>query len=184
LETRHARAEHQDARRRHGTGRRGQHREKLRERVRGDDHGLVAGDVALRREGVHRLGPRHPRDRIHAERGRTFARERAHGIRVGERLDRGDKRGAIAKQRDLVGRRLLHLHHEIRTEDRIAVGDRRAGLAIRLVVVTATGARARFDDDLGPGFGELADRFRHERDPSFAGHGLSRHSDLHLTAKS
>ena len=184
LQARDAGSEHEDARRGDRPRGRGQHGEELRQRVRRDDDGLVAGDVALRRQRVHRLRPRDARDRVHAEGGGPLGRQRAHGVRVRERLDGRDERRAVAQEADLVGRRLLHLDHQVGGEGRVAIRDRRAGVPVGLVVVPAPGPRAGLDDDLGPRLRQLRHRVRHERDPPFAGHGLSRHSDLHLMTKS
>src|SRR3954465_3099948 len=43
----------------------------------GDEQGLVAGDVGLRGERVHRLRPGDPRDRLHREGGHAGVGERA-----------------------------------------------------------------------------------------------------------
>jgi len=114
---------------------------------------------------------------------RRAARPRTVSV-LSERLDRGDECRAFAKERDLLGRGLLHLHHEVGAEGGGLIGDGRAGRAVRLVGMPAAGARTGSDDDLGPGLRELGDRLRHERDAPLAGHGLSRHSDLHLVTES
>ena len=50
--------------------------------------GLVAADVRLRRERVHRLGARQrPRDRVEADRGDAGLGELGHELRVEERLE-------------------------------------------------------------------------------------------------
>ena len=62
-----------------------QHREEPRHAVGGDQHGLVAGDVRLRGERVHRLGARDPRHGLHRERDDALAAQALDALRVGER---------------------------------------------------------------------------------------------------
>ena len=93
LQARDAGAHHEHLRRRHRAGRRHHHRQRLLEHRGGIDHRLVAGEVGLARQHVHRLRPRDARHELHRE-------QRA--ARGGKRIEPGavveaDKAGSPQK---------------------------------------------------------------------------------------
>ena len=112
-------AGHADAQDEHvgGLGRAGgsgQQREVAAVRLGGDDDGLVAADVGLRRQRVHGLGARQrARQRIEADGRDARVRERLCRLRIDERLEQPDDRLAAAQLADLGSRRLLDPQHDI-----------------------------------------------------------------------
>jgi hypothetical protein len=149
---------------------------------RGDERRLVAGDRALRREGVHRLRARDPRDRVHGERRHPPTRQRLEELRARQRLEEADQRRALPEQRDLVVVRPLHLADGIGlAADRGRAADDPGACGLVLAVEERSlGARARLDDDLDARAGEPLDTLGHERNPALAGGRLPQDPDLHL----
>jgi hypothetical protein len=86
LEAGDAGSEDEDASRCNRPGGRRQHRKELAQVRGGEQHCLVSGDGALRRECIHRLGARDSRDRVHREGRHLSVGEGAHALRVGQRL--------------------------------------------------------------------------------------------------
>ena len=85
-------AEHEHLRRRHGPGRRHQHRKEPGQPLCGEQRGLVAGDRGLRGQCVHRLRPGDPRDRLEREARDAAPREPLDAFPVRERLEEPDQR--------------------------------------------------------------------------------------------
>jgi hypothetical protein len=181
LEPRDADTQDQHVRGLGGAGGGRQEREVAPERVRRDQHRLVAANVCLRAEGVHRLGPaERPRDCVEADRGYSLLCERHGGLRVDQRLEEADDDLAAAHDRDLVRRRLLD------PQDRVRLGvelhrrdDRRAGVGVGLVRDERAGAGTGLDEDLEPGGRELAERLGYQGDAPLSGRGLLGDTDLH-----
>ena len=67
LQAGHARADHEHPRRRDRAGGGHHHREQAGQRGGGQQHGLVAGDVGHRGQGVHALRPGDARDQLHRD---------------------------------------------------------------------------------------------------------------------
>ena len=96
-------AHHEDPRRLDRAGRGHHHRQGAAERVGGLEHSLVAGEVGLRRQHVHRLRPRDARHQLHRER-----RDPRRGIGFDvvaafERREQADQRRASPDRAQLVG---------------------------------------------------------------------------------
>ena len=95
LQTRHAGTDDEHRRRANRAGGGGQHGKKFLQRVRRDEHRLVAGDGGLRRQRVHRLRARDARHQFHGKTRDPVAFEGAHEIvaRVGlhESYDHGSR---------------------------------------------------------------------------------------------
>ena len=108
-----------------------QHRQEPRQPVGCDERGLVAGDGRLRRERVHRLRARDPRDRLERERVHARRREPLDAGGVGQRLQERDQHLAVAEPRSLARRSASRPSTTTSRAQRIA--DRRAGLGVRLV---------------------------------------------------
>ena len=159
----------------------GQQREVARIGVGGDEDRLVAADVGLRRERVHRLRTaQRARDRVEADRGHARVRERLGAGRIDQRLEEADQRLALAQPTDLGRAGLLDLEHDIRLRVQGVRGDdRRAGVGERLVGDGGTGTGALLDEDLQPGSRELAERLGHQGDTALAGGRLPGDADLH-----
>ena len=123
-----ARAEHEHLGRRDRAGGGHHHRQEAAEVVRRDEHGLVAGDVGLRGQRVHRLRARDARDRLHRERRRAGVGQRLRRLGVRERAEEADEDGVVAELGDLLVGRRGDLHDDVGVPD--VVGDRRAGLLV------------------------------------------------------
>ena len=98
-------AEHEHLGRRDRAGGGHQHRVEAAHLLGAEQRRLVAGDVALRGQRVHRLRARDPRDRLHRERGRLRVGERARRLRAGQRREEADQDRAGAEPADLLGGR-------------------------------------------------------------------------------
>ena len=152
---------------------------KLRQPVGGDQRRLVAGDGRLRRERVHRLRARDPRDRLHRERRRRRARRAA---RCPPRSVSG-WRNAIStwprrSSRDLVGRRLPHLDDasaSARSSSSPSSRRPRAYSSSGNAAATPAPARRRPSKPSA----RAARRVGDERHPALAGAGLLRDADPH-----
>ena len=181
LEAGDADPEDQDVRGLGGAGGGRQQREIAPEGVRGDEDGLVAADVRLRGQGVHRLGPgQGPRDGVQADRGDAGGGQRLHQGRVQQRLQEADDGLAGAQPRDLGGHRLLDAQDDVGVRVQpLGAHDRRAGVRERLVRDRGTGTRAGLDEDLEPGRRQLAEPFGHQGNAPFSGRGLPGDADLH-----
>ena len=182
LEPGHADAQDQDVGRLGRPGRGRQEREVAAVGVGRDEHGLVAADVGLRRQRVHRLRARQrARDRVEADRGHAAVGQRLGGLRIDERARAGRARPGPARSlpTSAVGR----LGD---AQDRVGVAvqvvgrdDRRAGLFVRRVGDRRAGAGAALDEDVEPGRLELAEHFGYQGDAPFSGRGLLGDTDLH-----
>ena len=181
LEAGDADPEDQDVRGLGRAGRGGQQREVLAVRVRGDEDGLVAADVRLRRQGVHRLGAaQRPRDGVEAHGRDARGGEGLHQRRVEERLQQADDGLAAAQLRRLGGSGLLDAQDDVAGGVQLVGGhDRRPGVRERLVGDRGTGACACLDENLEPGRRQLAERFGHQGDAPFSGRGLPGDADFH-----
>ena len=82
LQARHADAEHQQRRRLHRARGGGQHRKEPGRLRRRQHHGLVAGHVGLRRQRIHHLRPRDPRNRLHRKGGHVGEAQPFRDLRV------------------------------------------------------------------------------------------------------
>src|SRR5439155_22747936 len=85
---------------------------------RGEQNALVTTDVGHRGEGVHRLRPGGPRNRVGREGGDLSRRERTYGVEVAERHERAEIDRAGAHRANLVpsgltGARRRDLEHKI-----------------------------------------------------------------------
>ena len=149
LEPGDARAEHEHLRGRNRPGRGRQHREELRQPLGGEQHGLVAADGRLGREGVHGLRARDARDRLHRERDDALRAEPLDALGVGERLEERDEDVTAPELPDLLGGRLLH--HDDRlglAEDGVGYG--RPGRLVLAVGEARRRPRSSLDGDVKP----------------------------------
>ena len=174
-----ARPQHEHARGGDRAGRRHQQREHLRAPVGGEQHRLVAGDRRLRRERIHRLRARDPRDRLHREGDDAPLAQALDALRVA-RAARGSRSGrcrapARRPRRRSGGRR----GRQRRTRDGAPRAELGARRRVRLVGESGCGAGAALDHDLEAGERSAADRLRGERHPVLAGRCLAGHEDSH-----
>jgi hypothetical protein len=95
LQPGNARAEDEHLRRLDRAGRGRQHRQEAGQAVCGDERCLVPADGRLRREGVHRLRTRDPRDRLHRERRHALRGQAFDPLAVGQRLEEADEDCAV-----------------------------------------------------------------------------------------
>ena len=151
-------AHHQHARRLDRAGRGHHHRKGAAELVGGVDDRLVAGEVRLRGQHIHRLragDPRQQLDREGADPGRGIGLGRG---RVLQRLQQADQHRAAFKIAEFVelglagGQRALHLEHDVGVAEhrRRIRRDRRAGRGKGRIGDAGCFAGAAFGDDLEP----------------------------------
>ena len=135
----------------HGAGRGHHHRQRAAVILRRVDHRLVAGEVRLAREHVHRLRPRDARHQFHGEAGDPGLSHRLQRIVIAVGIhDRDDNRSGPVRFQLRLGRP-PHVQDDIgildRGDDRL--GDGCPGGGILVVRYQRTGTRAGFNRDLG-----------------------------------
>ena len=128
----------------HRSRRGGQHREEPGRLRRRHQHRLVPGDIGLRRQRIHRLRPRNPRNRLHGEAGDARQAQAFGDLGMCARCQEPDHGGFWLQQTDLIGGRRVHLHHEVR---RPGVTDGGSGLFVLFVRDQCPCASSGFDDD-------------------------------------
>ena len=146
----------------------------------GEDHRLVAGDVRLRREHVHRLRARDPRQPLEREAGDARAGERldARGI---ERIEHADEQRAALQLRELVADRRAHLEHDVGAERLGSAADAGARDCVIRVRDVARDARAGLDDDVVlAARRELLDGLRRGGDAGFSRSRFAWNADQHV----
>ena len=111
LQAGHPGPHHQHLGRRHGAGRRHEHREELGQVLGRRQAGPVAGHRGLGREGVHGLGPADAGQEVEAVDGGTPGGQGLHGVGGGHRLEEADQRHPLGQGRHLLGGRGLHPGH-------------------------------------------------------------------------
>ena len=179
---------HQHPRRLDRAGRGHHHRHGPAEFAGGIERGLVAGEVGLRRQHVHRLRPGNARDQLHRHR-------RDAGLCVGldilgvlQRRQQADERGPPLHHIQLVGltvlaaeQRALDLQHDVGIADRGGGigGDRRPGSLIGGVEETGALTGAGLDRDVETHADELLDRIRRRRDAPLERASFLDDRDLH-----
>jgi hypothetical protein len=137
-------------RRRHRARRRHHHRQRpviFGSRV---DHRLVAGEVGLAGQDVHRLGARDARHELHREGGDAGPCQSIDRSIVAIGIDDGDNGGARAIGLQLRLIRPAHLQHHIGFGDIAGLTDHSAGLGELLVGNARCRAGAAFHDDVKP----------------------------------
>ena len=173
--------EHQHLGRPGRAGRGDQQREEPAERRRGDQGGLVAGDVRLRGQRVHRLGPgQRPRHQVEADRGDAGLGQAPRQVGV-RRAGRAGRKWPGPARSSATGRRPAADH-----SDHVGVcaqsspgHDAGARLGVHVVAVPRAVARARLDKDLEPGGAQLGHGLGHQRDPAFSRRCLLSDGNLH-----
>ena len=143
--------------------------------------GLVAADVGLRAEGVHRLGSaERPRNRVEADRGHALLGQRLRRLRIDERAQEADDRLAGAHDLDLRFARLLDAQDDVRLAVQLhARDDRCPRLRVCLIGDQGSGSGTAFDEDLQPGRRQPAERFGYQGNSPLTGRSLLGDADLH-----
>ena len=113
LQPGHARPHDEDLGRGDRARRRHHHRKALAEGVRRLDHGAVAGQIGLGRQGVHHLRPADPRHELHGEGGHARARQRRHRLLVAIRIQQGHDHRSGLQGAGLLRRRPAHLQQNV-----------------------------------------------------------------------
>ena len=158
-----ARADDERAHRRDRAGGGHEHGKEPRHAVGGEDDGLVSGDGRLRRERVHRLRARDPRDRLHRERDDAALAQAGDPRLIRQRLEEADDDGARRRSR----RRARRTASE-RTRGSRRGGDRpvdELGARLGVGVVGEPGGRSRSALDLHLEARRRASRRSRERAP-------------------
>ncbi len=181
LQSGNAGAEHQHLCRRYRSGRRREHRKKLRQVCRGQKHGLITGDVALRRECVHGLRARDARDHLHGDRRQSGIGQPSGERRIAERIEKSDRDAAAPQRRQgfvagtADGDERVGLARQIGD----VVNDRRAGGGVLFVGKGGRDAGAALNGDCDLRFGEARDGFGHEGDAALLNRGLAGNGNDH-----
>ncbi len=124
LQAGHPGADHQDQRRPGRPGRGHEHRQVVAVGVGGHQRRLVAGDVGLRAERVHRLRPAdRPGQAVQADGGHLRDGERGRELRIGQRLEQPHQYLARAQQLAIGFRGWLHTEHRIRAPVQLLLAD-------------------------------------------------------------
>jgi len=162
-------------------GRRDQQREKSAERTRRHQRRLVAGDVRLRREGVHRLSSRQsPRDQVEAD-GRDAGLGQA-ASEIGDCKRREHPEHGLARTEP--GDHLLiwpaDRHDHVRRHRELVAGnDRGTRVGERVIAQPGAVASRSLDEDFEPGGAQLGDSLGYQRDPALTRRSLFDDGDLH-----
>src|SRR6266566_3244556 len=182
LQARDSRAEHEHFGRPCGARRRDEQREEARERAGGDEHGLVAGDVRLRRQRVHGLGGgQRPWNAVEADRRHAGGAELARELGLGERAQHPDDRLAGAQPGDVLRGGPADKHDDVALVQQLrTAGNARAGLGVCMVGKERGVARAPLDQYLQAKLREPVDRVWHQCHAPLARRGLLDDSYLHL----
>jgi hypothetical protein len=142
---------------RHRSGGGREHREELREPIRGHEHGLVAGDRRLGGQHVHALRTRDPWDQLHREHGDAAGGELGEITARRQRLPHTDDdlTLAVTIQIRAPGIRVradrAHLEQQFGVEDLVPAPDGGAVLDERHVLVPGTITGPGLHHDLHPG---------------------------------
>ncbi len=157
-------------RRRHGARRGHHHRDGLAEHGGGIDHRLVAGEIGLAGEHVHRLRAGDARHELHRHQRGAGARQRFEsGAVVVGREDGGHDRPGL-QGFDLVGRGPAHLEENVGAGESLGrtTGNGGAGRLQGVVGEARAGAGSRLHPDQAAQRGELLDRLRRHRHAGLA----------------
>ena len=141
-------------------------------------HGLVAGDVGLRREHVHALRARGAGRRFQRECG-DIGRSQARRVVVVERIEHADQHRARLHLRQLRRFRRAHLQHDLRTERFGGGADPGAGRHIGFVRLGGSDAGARLHRDLVALRDVLLHRLRGRGNARLVRPRLLRDADVH-----
>jgi magnesium transporter len=135
------------------------------------DHGAVAGNAGLGRQGIHLLRARElARQGVDRQHGGLFRRQLLHQFRVLRRPDEADQGAACAQQADFRRRRYADLEHDVggRPQTGGAVDDRGAGGAVAVVAAIRGVAGAGFDRHGEAQLDQLFNDFRYRGHTPFA----------------
>src|SRR5680860_1131969 len=99
------------------------------------DHGLIAGEVRLRRQHVHALRAGDARHQLHGEQRDAGLGQRVEPYGIGKRIEHADQSRALLHRLGDGKRGTPHGEHHIGAGDsiRVALGDLRAGLFVILI---------------------------------------------------
>jgi hypothetical protein len=145
----------------------------------GRDHdGLVAGDVGLRREHVHALGPRRARRRFQRE---GVEAGRRHALQAGgiEGIEHADHGRARPHQRHFLLAGGPHLEHQVAAEGAGRIGDLGARRAVGLVGHAGGDAGAGLDAQAVALGLELFGRLGGDGDTGFSRRGFGGYAYQH-----
>ena len=138
----------------------------------GED-GLVAGEVRLGGEGVHRLGERRAREQLEGDARDARRREACDGLRLLEGTEEPDEHRAC--RQDGVVRTMDH-DHDIGAPHRRPIDHLRAGLGEGIVGIAGRNPGTSLDRDGVTHGDELADRVGSQGNPMLSGRALDRKS--------
>src|SRR3954470_13147784 len=176
LQAGYADAQHQDLGRRDRARRGHQHRVEARGVVGAQQRRLVAGDVGLRAQRVHRLRAADPRDRLHREGRHAGLADRGEAVGVAARVEEPDQRLAGAQPRQLLRAGRRDLDHDLGAP---GVADGGSSACEEVVRDQRGITRTALDDDLVTLRDELAHDLGHEGDSPLALDRFLRNADPH-----
>ncbi|MNT32677.1 hypothetical protein D3C72_1685730 [compost metagenome] len=146
--------------------------------VRGHQHGLVAGDVGLRRQHVHALRARGARRGFQGK-GGDVRGGHARVVLGIEGIEHADQHGAWLHLGQLGLVRGTHLQDQLRAQRLGGGADGGADRFVRAVRLAGAYAGSRLDDYLVALGDVLLDGLRGGGDASLAGPRLLRDADVH-----
>ena len=163
LQAGHPGAQHQHRRRAHGAGGPGEHGEKAAVGGGRRHHGAVAGHGTLGRQGIHGLGPRAARHRLHGEGAQAALGQAGQRLLAAVRVQEAGQRAALRLQAQIFRRRRRHPQHQVRALIYPVFFDhRRPGLAVILVRVFRAGAGIGLHPQLQALRAQALHYFRHQ----------------------
>ena len=145
-----AHAHDQHARRRDGARRRHHHRHGAAEGGRRIDHRLVAGEIGLAGQHVHRLRAGDARNEFHGEGLDALRRQLSDRVFLRVRSEKGRQHGALFHFCDFAVVRSAHFEHDVGIGERRARIGRDHGAGRRIVGIghARGGTGTRLDDDV------------------------------------
>ncbi len=149
--------------------------------IGGQNHRDVSGEVGLRGQSVHLLGPRAARDHLHGDGRDALGR---HGIdqpSLVEWVQKADVHRSPFERGDLVGFRLAHPQDDVRRAEQACpiTRDGRTGFGVGGVRIPRRISRPGLYDDFEPDTDELLHALGNERRPLFPRPGFLGYPNEH-----
>ena len=166
--------DHQNPCRTHRSGRGHEHRQVAAVGVGREYRCLVAGDVGLRTEHVHRLSPaQRAGQTVQADRGHLGLGQTAHQWRIDQRREQPDENLTRPQHAHVRRSRRAYADDDVGLLVQPVPGDELGtGIGVFGIGEPRRGARAGLDDHLLPGGPQPDHAVRTERDPPLAGRRL------------
>ena len=155
--------------------RRGHHGKNFVGITRGQNDGLVAAQIRLRRQHIHLLRAGRAGNKFHADGAHAAFGKFLDQLFFVERIEQAGVDGARFEPANLLHRRFAQAQHDVAgTDQRPAVGgDDRTGFEIGVIGEAGGEAEAGLDFNLGAELDEFGDAIGRQRRPAFARIGFA-----------